>query len=104
MLPPSKCARMIQHSILTIAPIVVHYYTCVDVAAIILQQCSRIAIAKALHVLIRYSQRDSTDSNAAPYRLSAFARYRRGHLGEGGQPYLHWQVFAVTGRIGPQVT
>ena len=25
-----------------------------------------------------------TDSNAAPYRPSAFARYRRG---EGGQPY-----------------
>lgn len=103
MLPPSKSARTIQHSILTIAPNVVHY-TCVDVAAIIAQHCSRIAFAKALHVLIRYSQRDSTDSKAAPYRLSAFARYRRGHLGEGGQPYLHWQVFAVTGRIGSQVT
>lgn len=59
MLPPSKCVHKIKYSGLTIASIVVHYYcTCVDFAAIIAQQCNSVAIAKAPHVLIRYSQRD----------------------------------------------
>lgn len=94
LMPPcSNCAGMIQHIILTTQQSLfitlawpgshhhsaVRYFDCESTSHSYQVTCCAVTVT------------DSTDSNAAPYQLSAFARYRRGHQGDGGQPYLHWR-------------